>query len=276
MNHYSREQTPVQYTAAAIKVLHLTVPPHESCFRTHWHDRIELLRIQQGEMRVHIGTVTTRVTAGQVVIFPPQTLHHGIAGDTGVTYDVLSFDVRSFYNTTDACSQLLPTLYDGTAVLQNVTDRTDTVRCVDALCHHLDRNSISAVAMVYQLLDELFSSHLLSIKTNDKPDIIKEITAYIEDNYDQEIDTALLCERYGYTPAHLCRKFKTKVGMTPMNYLKIYRLERAYKYITSEKSDISSIAAKCGFADANYFTRCFTAHFGHPPTYYRKHKLSEL
>ena len=25
----------------------------------------------------------------------------------------------------------------------------------------------------------------------------------------------------------------------------------------------------CGFSDANYFTRCFKAHFKHPPTYYK-------
>lgn len=269
MNRHSREQTPVQYSEAAIRVLHFTVQPLGLCFRAHWHDRIELLRILKGEMTVDIGTDVIRATADQLVIIPPGTLHRGIAGSTAVQYDVLMFDLRTFYNGTVVCRRLLPALYDGTASLQHITDHAQTIRCADALCHQLDQNSLACTAMVYQLLSELFANSVLSINRQKKPDIIREITAYIEDNFTQDIDTAALCHRFGYTAAHLCRKFKAAIGLTPMNYLKIYRLEQARKQIVGSHHSIGEIAARCGFADANYFTRCFTAHFGNPPTHFR-------
>ncbi|MBQ8233294.1 MAG: helix-turn-helix transcriptional regulator [Lachnospiraceae bacterium] len=67
-------------------------------------------------------------------------------------------------------------------------------------------------------------------------------------------------------------KFKETTGLTPMNYLKIYRVEEAYKLIKEGKRDIGNIAALCGFPDANYFTRCFKAHFGVPPSYFIRSK----
>lgn len=54
-----------------------------------------------------------------------------------------------------------------------------------------------------------------------------------------------------------------------MMYLKLYRLEVARKRIKSQETSIGNIAAECGFSDANYFTRCFKAHFGIAPSRYR-------
>lgn len=57
-----------------------------------------------------------------------------------------------------------------------------------------------------------------------------------------------------------------------MTYLKIYRLELAYKKIKNSDTTISNIATECGFPNANYFTRCFKKHFGFPPTKYIKNQ----
>jgi len=55
-----------------------------------------------------------------------------------------------------------------------------------------------------------------------------------------------------------------------MTYLKIFRLEKAKEIIKNSDLSISQVAAECGCSDANYFTRCFRAHFGAPPSRYRK------
>ena len=93
---------------------------------------------------------------------------------------------------------------------------------------------------------------------------------YIEENAAQEISIDMLCRKFGYTAAHLCRKFKNATGLSPMTYLKIYRLELAQKKLENRTTGISDIATECGFSDANYFTRCFKKHFGVPPIQYIK------
>lgn len=272
MDLISREETPL-FSDAAIKVFNYTIAPHSLCIRAHWHDRIELLYIRDGEMIVELGSDSFVATAGQLVIIPPKLPHHAVTGDVAVRYDVLIFDIRSFYNNSKVCQQLLPSLHEGKFVLQHLTDRKELLQCVDTLCHHLDQNSLMSVAMVYELLDKIQKHCVISTNSDKKNDMMKNVAAYLEEHFTQDIDTEQLCRQFGYTAAHLCRKFKSSTGMTPMNYLKTYRLEQARKEIINSRDSIGEIAARCGYIDGNYFTRCFTAHFGMPPTYYRKSKV---
>lgn len=267
-----REDTPL-FSDAAIRVLNFTVAPHGLCIRAHWHDRIEFLLIREGEMILELGSDRFTAVPGQLIIIPPQVPHHAVTDNVAVHYDVLIFDIRSFYNKAEICQRLLPPLHDGRAVLRHITENEEIIACVDALCHRLDHNSLLSVAMVYQLLSKILEHCVESVIDDKKTNVVKEIADYIESHFTQNIDTALLCQQFGYTAAHLCRKFKAATGLSPMNYLKIYRLEQARNSIINSRDNISEIAARCGYVDSNYFTRCFTAHFGVPPTYYRKSKV---
>ena len=89
---------------------------------------------------------------------------------------------------------------------------------------------------------------------------------YLEENYDKELTTAIMAKKFGYSAEHFCRKFKEATGLTPMNYLKVFRMEEAYKMLQLGERNISKVAEGCGFTDANYFTRCFKTHFGYPPS----------
>jgi len=129
---------------------------------------------------------------------------------------------------------------------------------------------LNAVCEVYRLLHLLIEEKIVVVSDEKKNDDVSRITEYLEQNFAESITSQQLSEQFGYTAAHLCRKFKKEIGLPPLTYLKIYRLERAYNLITESTLPISDIAENSGFDDPNYFTRCFTAHFGHPPSYYRK------
>lgn len=271
MENYRKELTPVHYSATAIKVLHTKRKPNQLCFRPHWHDRIEILRVHQGEMIIDFGASSGTVSAGELIILPPKMPHKAFAGNGLLEYDVLMFDVRSFYNGTEICQTYLPAIYDGRIRFRNIVSHPETIRCFDAICASPDQSTLAITAGVYQLLSLFLQHNLLSFGSGVKDSIVRKMIAYLEENYLQELSTASVSETFGYTPAHLCRKFKDSTGLTPMNYLKIYRLELAFQKIKEGKNSISEIASQCGFTDANYFTRCFKAHFGVPPTHYKKH-----
>lgn len=273
MRKYDKELTPVLYGPSAIKVLHFDIAPHKSCFRTHWHDRMEILRIHSGELFTGYDSYINKVTAGQLMIIPPHMPHKGYSGDYELSYDVLMFDISSFYNDTEICKKYLPAIYDGRAHFQNVTDLPALVKCFDRILatEKLGNSPLETTSDIYRLLSLLLQHCLLSFDSNNSTvRSIRVFSKYIEDNFAQELTTASLSEHFGYTSAHFCRKFKESTGLTPMNYLKIYRLEQAYKFIKAEKRDIGTIAALCGFSDANYFTRCFKAHFGVPPSFFQR------
>lgn len=266
MRKSAKELTPVIYNSAAIKVLHFRVAPQKGCFRSHWHDRLELLRIRRGTLFVGSGSSTMEAGEEELVLIPPHMPHKGWAGDGAVEYDTLMFDVRSFYNETQVCKQYLAALYEGRLPVRLIHSCEPLWGCVDALCGE-KLSPIAAVAEIYRLLALLFEHCLSDLSLDERRDsAAKEVVTYLEEHSTEDISVEGLSRRFGYSKEHFCRKFKEFTGLSPIQYLKIFRVEEGYRLLKSGEKNIGKIAAMCGFSDANYFTRCFKAHFGFPPS----------
>ena len=266
----NQELTPVTYSSSGIKILPYSVKPNEECFRIHWHDRMEFLRLHKGTMLAIHGANSTMASPNEIVIFPPKTPHHAFSRNEQLEYDVLMFDIRSFYNDSELCKKYLPAIYSGRAKFNPLITHPDTIACFDAIISHPDQDSLEVMSLIYRFLYLLFEHNLIELQNEyDKSDIAHEIIEYLETNFREELTTATLCEHFGYTAAHFCRKFKEATGLTPMNYLKIRRMEEAYKLLKRGEHNISEIATRCGYSDSNYFTRCFKSHFGIPPSQLR-------
>lgn len=267
MEQYSKELTPVHYNDAALVSLHLSRKQNDSCFRMHWHERLEIIRILNGEMYVTSGNRTTKLCAEDLTIFPPRMAHKGYTTDSTVEYDVLMFDVRSFYNDTKVCQRHLPILYEGRAHFNPVITDSETVHCVDTIVAKCSEESFAVVAEIYKLFYLLFERNTLEWYSRlNRNDQISEMIKYIEEHFQEKLTVEMCATKFGYSKEHFCRKFKHATGLTPMNYLKIYRMEEAYNMVEHGNSRVQTIAEHCGFDDANYFTRCFKAHFGVAPT----------
>lgn len=262
----TKELTIVSYTEAAIKTTNIEKSKNEICFRAHWHDRIEFLRINKGELVLECGTANVIAKSGDLVIIPPKLSHKGYTKNQGVNYNVLMFDIRSFYNNTEICKKLLPNLFDGTAKFKLITNNCNTIKVFDEICGLKDKNSLKTAANIYLFIHTLFENELLYFEKSKINNYFTKIISYIEENYEKDITIAFLSKKIGYSPAHFSRKFKSFTGLSPISYLNIFRLEKAYQMIKETSLTISEISAKCGFTDANYFTRCFKKHFGIAPT----------
>lgn len=266
-----KELTQVEYSLAAVKVLHFNVAPYSTCFSLHWHDRIELIRVKNGRIRLQCYNDTITLNEGEVILFSPNVVHGGVTEALGVEYDVLMFDLRMFFNQTEICEGIFSAILDGSAKFETVIGNRETVSCVDRICNGTDPDSLEMISLVYRLLFLLFETHLCKIgpKSSTK---IKQIIDYMEENYMLDLSTATLSKEFNYCGEHFCRIFKQAVGIPPMMYLRIYRLQQSLKLLESKEYTIGEIAIKCGFNDGNYFSRCFKAHFGVPPRDYNKSK----
>ena len=267
MTVYKKELKPVTYSDAGVTVLHFSIPANQMCFRMHWHERMELIRLNSGELLISYGGEPIKMRAGDLAIFPPKTPHGGFAGEESVNYDVLMFDIRSFYHDSEVSKKYLTALFNGCARFERLTSDMETVRCFDTICLKEGQGTLEITAYIYKLLFLLFEHSLIELRNGlGRDDVVKNIVKYIEENYQKEITTASISGCFGYTEAHFCRKFKDTTGLTPMNYLKIIRMEEAYKMLKNGECSISEVAMSCGFSDPNYFTRCFKGHFGMTPS----------
>lgn len=262
MKNAVRENEVGNLNAAGIKIMHFERPINAHCFRTHWQDRIEFLLCKKGEMTIEYNDKVLVLKEGQTAIIPPHTVHRGYTTNSSVIYEAVMFDLRSFYNETPICKETLPLIFEGRLTFNAITENEQIFDCLGEICE--SENAAKTVSLVYYLLFLVLSSEV----TMAKPmlnDGLKNMIKYIEENFREPLNNAILSKEFNYSPEHFCRKFKEGTGLSPMNYLKIYRLEYAYRMLKKGNANISSVAAKSGFDDANYFTRCFKKHFGIPP-----------
>lgn len=71
-------------------------------------------------------------------------------------------------------------------------------------------------------------------------------------------------------------KIKAIVGMSPSDFLRTLRMQRAEDLMVNSKLNFSQIAFSVGFSDPKYFTKCFKKETGMTPSEYRKQKRAEL
>ena len=69
----------------------------------------------------------------------------------------------------------------------------------------------------------------------------------------------------------LCHIFKSDVGMPPIRYLRLLRMERARALLESSFLSVKEIAYQVGLNDESHFVRDFKSTYGFSPALYRTH-----
>jgi len=100
------------------------------------------------------------------------------------------------------------------------------------------------------------------------PNLLRVIT-YIENHLAEPLTNEQLASEAGVSRFHFCRVFKKAVGMSPMSYLTLMRIERA-KLLLSKCIPISTAAFKAGFNDLSNFNRQFRKITDLTPKLYQK------
>ena len=77
-------------------------------------------------------------------------------------------------------------------------------------------------------------------------------------------------EYVGLTEKYLCKLFKSELGISPMEYLSRFRVDRSARLLTTTSLSITEIAAAVGFSDQTYFSRFFRQRTGCSPSKYRE------
>ena len=74
-------------------------------------------------------------------------------------------------------------------------------------------------------------------------------------------------------PNHISRFFHQHARQNFRSYLNEIRLKRSTQFLNDMRYNVSDAAGMCGFADLQYFIRCFRKRFGFTPGEYRKQRV---
>ena len=75
----------------------------------------------------------------------------------------------------------------------------------------------------------------------------------------------------GISKFHLCREFRSHMGITIHQYLSKMRIRHARDMLCRSVSSIAQIAEEAGYTDVCYFTAAFTKEVGISPAAYRRY-----
>src|SRR3954447_20533868 len=84
-----------------------------------------------------------------------------------------------------------------------------------------------------------------------------------------ELSLAEFAQSVNLSVWRLCHIFKSDVGMPPIRYLRLLRMERAKDLLESSFLSVKEIAYQVGLNDESHFVRDFKSTYGYSPALYR-------
>jgi AraC-like DNA-binding protein len=95
--------------------------------------------------------------------------------------------------------------------------------------------------------------------------VVARAIAWIKDHYDEVIRVGDLAAEVGLSASSLNRHFRAATAMTPVQYQKQIRLQRARIRLLANPSDVAGAGHAVGYTSASQFNREYRRMFGAPP-----------
>ncbi|MDE6439212.1 MAG: helix-turn-helix transcriptional regulator, partial [Muribaculaceae bacterium] len=112
--------------------------------------------------------------------------------------------------------------------------------------------------------------------TDADQEMMERLLAFMEARIsDEDLKIEELAEAVNMGRTVFYGKIKALVGMSPSDFLRRLRMQRAEELIARSKMNFSQIAFNVGFSDPKYFTKCFKKETGMTPSEYRQNALRQ-
>jgi transcriptional regulator GlxA family with amidase domain len=100
---------------------------------------------------------------------------------------------------------------------------------------------------------------------------VEKIIQMMREDVRGELSLAEFAQSVNLSIWRLSHIFKSDVGMPPIRYLRLLRMERAKNLLESSFLSVKEIAFQVGLNDESHFVRDFKSTYGFSPALYRSH-----
>lgn len=95
---------------------------------------------------------------------------------------------------------------------------------------------------------------------------LAKLGSWIAERYqDPGLELGMIAAAMASSDRQMQRKLKALIGLSPSEFLRDYRLQRAQEQLVAGGRP-GRVASDCGFVSHPHFTACFKAQFGYPPS----------
>ena len=86
---------------------------------------------------------------------------------------------------------------------------------------------------------------------------MKQMLRFVEEHYAEELSVERIAACAALSESACLRSFRQMLGITPIQYVKQFRVEKAAELLRSTHLKTGEIGAECGFTDGSYFIKTF-------------------
>lgn len=103
---------------------------------------------------------------------------------------------------------------------------------------------------------------------------VRKICTHLEGNLDRPVGLDELSSLVGLSGEHLCRAFRRAIGVPPLKWQLLKRMEVAGRLLIETDASLTSIAQDVGYSGQSAFGSAFRSVFGMSPGQYRRTRRS--
>jgi YesN/AraC family two-component response regulator len=145
----------------------------------------------------------------------------------------------------------------------------DLDRCNRGVATILGKGLFSAEETLGHVEAALARQHTLNRATQQ---LIRKSMAYIHTHFSEPLSREEIAERVGISADYLTDCFRQELGITPIIYIRRYRIRQACELLRNSEQSITQIAQAVGFSDSAHFARTFQRELNMTPRAFRRSK----
>ena len=250
----------------------------KSGYQTHFHNGYEMILVKNGTAKITINKKTYDCKPGYLT-FISNFEEHSVEA-SNVTYsryyavfnqqqtdrEINDPELLSFFKTRPENFVHFIDVYEKIGVFEDLFLR---------LLEENDSENLflteMSICIIKQIL--ILSLRVLAEEGKSKKPAefeIYEVQRFLDENFSKKILISEVAKKFYFNEFYLSHRFKQVCGLSPKQYLKLCRLSAAKKLLLTTSLPACKIAVRCGFFDANNFSKAFKEEFSVTPGEYRQ------
>lgn len=236
-------------------------------FPYHFHDEIEILYVHCGKIAVSIFNDEYIVSKNQLCYIPSMAVHSIKNLGEKSEYDCCLINIAYFLKNGISINQysFQPIITDNT-LINDFTKLRNYFFGNDRPFRQIMIRSLGTCFLI-NLIEQFPVKNTEQYAPDDKNlGVVKEVSEYLKEHADEQIDIDAICHKYGYSPSYMSRLFKKYTKTTMNKTLNYYRCANAQRLIMTQNISIMNASEICGFNNYSYFAKTYKAYIGELPS----------
>ncbi|MFD2822426.1 AraC family transcriptional regulator [Lacinutrix iliipiscaria] len=247
----------------------------------HFHPEVELVYVNKGKGRRHIGNHLSYFNNSQLILIGSNLPHNGFIDrlTSKGKETMIQFHpefLGDLFNKQPEMKNIMALLE---RAKKGILFKSEAKKIIgpkiEKLPKHVGIKRISkflevlellALTKDYVLLNE--NGYVFETQPQDSNKIDK-IFKYVNSNYQDHITLDQIADHVSLTVPAFCRYFKKVTGKTFTRFVNEYRIFYATKLLTESQSSITDICFECGFNNFSHFNKVFNDVTGKTASKYR-------